>query len=364
MKLLVLAQTPPPLHGQSIMVRTLVEGLPAHGIQVTHVEFRLSRDAADIGRWRLGKILGTLSAAGRVIAARFRAGCDTFYYIPAPGKRGALYRDWVILLLCRPFFKRLVLHWHAVGLVPWLREQAWALERGLTQALLGRANLSIVLAKSLRGDAEGLRARKVAVVANGVADPGPPASRSAALPFRALFLGLGSEDKGLFALMDAILDANQRAGAVASDPAFVLTVAGAFDSEASAHRFHTLAKQRPAFFRHVGIATGQAKTALLAECHAVCCPSWYGAEGLPLVLLEALAHDRPVIGTRWRGIPEIVTADVGIVVRPRDVFELANALFTLRERPPAPGVCRQRYEEHYTLAHHLTALAGALRDLA
>ena len=62
MKLLVLAQTPPPLHGQSQMVRTLVDGLPAHGLPLHHVNLRLSRDHADIGRWRPGKLLAVLAA--------------------------------------------------------------------------------------------------------------------------------------------------------------------------------------------------------------------------------------------------------------------------------------------------------------
>ena len=105
MKLLVLAQTPPPLHGQSLMVRTLVEALPAHGVAVHHVNLRLSRDAADIGRWRPAKLWATLAGAFQAIAARFRHGCDTLYYVPAPGKRGALYRDWLVMLLCRTFFK-------------------------------------------------------------------------------------------------------------------------------------------------------------------------------------------------------------------------------------------------------------------
>ncbi len=41
MKLLILAQTPPPLHGQSAMVRTLVDGLPAPGVALHHVNLPL-----------------------------------------------------------------------------------------------------------------------------------------------------------------------------------------------------------------------------------------------------------------------------------------------------------------------------------
>jgi hypothetical protein len=207
MKLLVLAQIPPPLHGQSLMVQTLVEGLPTHGIPVHHVNLALSRDATDIGRWRPGKFFALLRACVRTVSARFRHGCNTLYYVPAPGKRGALWRDLVVMLLCRPFFNRLVLHWHAAGLDQWLATKATSLELGLARLLLGRAALSIVLSTSLQADALALNPRKIAVVPNGIADPDDePPVRSAAgdTPFQVLFLGLCSEEKGLFAATSAV----------------------------------------------------------------------------------------------------------------------------------------------------------------
>ena len=240
MKLLVLAQTPPPLHGQSLMVRTLVDGLPAHGVALHHVNLRLSHDAADIGRWRPAKIFAVLGGSLRAVAARFRHGCDTLYYVPAPGKRGALYRDWVVMLLCRPFFRRLVFHWHATGLGEWLASRATAPERWITQLLLGRADLSIILAEALRGDAVALHAKKISVVANGIADPldgAEPPSRPRAEPFQVLFLGLCSEEKGLFATAEAVLAANQATGRTA----FTLTGAGPFPDAETERRFNSLA---------------------------------------------------------------------------------------------------------------------------
>src|SRR5262245_5678357 len=138
MKLLVLAQTPPPLHGQSTMVQVLVNGLPTRGIAVHHVNLRLSADIADIGRWRWGKIFATLGFAWQTIRARFAHHCDTLYYVPAPpAKRGALYRDWVLMFLCRPFFSRCVLHWHAAGLADWLKAEGHLAERFFTRWFLG-----------------------------------------------------------------------------------------------------------------------------------------------------------------------------------------------------------------------------------
>lgn len=362
MKLLVLAQIPPPLHGQSQMVQTLVEGLPAHGIPLHHVNLGLSRDAADIGRWRPGKIPALLAACGRTIAARFRENCDTLYYVPAPGKRSALWRDWVVMLLCRPFFKRLVLHWHASGLEEWLATRATFMERGLTRLLLGRADLSLVLAASLGADAAALGPRRIAVVPNGIADPGEiPAPRPAATPFQVLFLGRCSAEKGLFAAATAVLAANRAARAPKSAPKFTLIVAGPFPDFATGSLFEELCRQYPATLVYAGPVQGEEKSTLFRTSHCLCLPSQYPAEGQPLVLLEAMAHDLPILSTRWRGIPETLPPGA-ILVAPGDEEALATALRQLAHTPPPVGALRRHYLAHFTSGRHLATLAAALRD--
>src|SRR5262249_23474565 len=144
MKLLVFAHTPPPHHGQSYMVQLMLEGFggdarhpaitasgQAHSISSSskeefpdircyHVNARLSQKLEDIGDFRLGTFLLLLGYCLQAIWCRWRYGVTNFYYIPAPGKRSALYRDWVVMFLCRRFFKRVILHWHAAGLAKWL----------------------------------------------------------------------------------------------------------------------------------------------------------------------------------------------------------------------------------------------------
>jgi len=359
MKLLVLAQTPPPVHGQSVMVRTLVSGLPSEGIALEHVDLRLSRSAAEIGTWRLGKILAVLDACFHAVVVRGCRGCDTLYYVPAPGKRGALYRDWVVMLLCRPFFRRLVLHWHATGLGEWLATRATGPERLVTRWLLGRADLAIVLTDGLRVDAEALDARKVCVVANGIDEPtagcpAPGPDRGA--PFTVLFLGLCCEKKGLFDAAEAVVAANRRT----TGAPFRLVAAGSFPDAATRTRFSALAAAHPQAIRHAGFVAGAAKQSLLRSCGCLCLPTRFPNEGQPLVLLEALAADRPVVATRWRGIAETLPPTVSRLVKPGDVAALADALVDVRVRAPAAGAARAAYLARFTAAHHLRNLATAL----
>jgi teichuronic acid biosynthesis glycosyltransferase TuaC len=62
----------------------------------------------------------------------------------------------------------------------------------------------------------------------------------------------------------------------------------------------------------------------LAACDVLALPSWN--EGMPNVVLEALASGRRVVATRVGGIPEVVNDELGILVPPRDIPSLAGAL--------------------------------------
>ena len=357
MKLLVLAQTPPPLHGQSRAIQSLLDALRSDPrFTVSHVNLPLSRDLADIGRWRPGKFVGVLRACFQVWMLTLRTGRHTLYYVPAPAKRGALYRDWLIMLLCRPLCPALVLHWHAVGLGTWLRSQATAPERWLTRRLLGRADLSIVVADAVRAEAAELSPRRCLVVPNGVPDPAPPGPRvrRPGAPLEVLFVGAGSREKGLCDALEGVALAN-REGTPCR-----LTAIGAFVSPAEEQAFHALAHPLGAMVRHLGFVTDEEVHRQFAAADVFCFPSYYPHEGQPAVLLEALAHDLAIITTRWRGIPEGLPAELVGFVEPRHPDQIAQQLRRLAQAPPPPGARRAHYLAHFTRDRHLAALKDAL----
>lgn len=103
------------------------------------------------------------------------------------------------------------------------------------------------------------------------------------------------------------------------------------------------------------------------EADVFCLPSF--AEGVPVVLMEAMACELPVVTTRTMGIPELVEDGVGgLLVAPGDGEALAAALArlaadpALRERLGAGG--RTRVREAFELHRTLDDLGAALADAA
>ena len=73
--------------------------------------------------------------------------------------------------------------------------------------------------------------------------------------------------------------------------------------------------------------------ALLALSDVVVLPS-VAAEGLPIVILEALALGKPVVATRVGGIPEVIEdGETGLLVAPGDPSALADAVSALLADP-------------------------------
>ena len=427
MKLLVFAHTPPPHHGQSYMVKLMLDGFggdrrksairnpqpsgarqTAEGspqgeaggpnqsaIECYHVNARFSEDMEDIGAFRFEKAMLVLRYCIEAIWCRFRYGIDAFYYVPAPGKRAALYRDWIVMLLCRPFFRHFIHHWHAVGLGDWLQHEGTWLERSLTHWLLGRPALGIALAIPSMRDALWFRTGRVEIVANGIPDPCPDFD-SAVLPrrlarlaarlallagiaptdavrtaaggdpeiFRVLYLAHCTREKGIFDTLDAVALVNARLAATHSPLRVQLTVAGLFvrDTEEAEFQARAALPDLAGAVRYAGFIGGGEKAALLRDSDCLCFPSYYHAESFGLVVVEAMAAGMSVITTRWRALPELLPADYPGFVPVRAPAAVAQALV---EAPAWDATAlRPEFLAHFTEQQHLKVLRDAMQSLA
>jgi colanic acid/amylovoran biosynthesis glycosyltransferase len=115
--------------------------------------------------------------------------------------------------------------------------------------------------------------------------------------------------------------------------------------------------------RITGWIGGSAVREELAAARALVLPSF--AEGLPVVIMEAMALRRPVLSTYVAGIPELVRdGQEGWLVPPGDVDALTVALKACLDAPPATlatlGAAAQR---RVRIRHDIDHEAGRLADL-
>jgi len=144
-----------------------------------------------------------------------------------------------------------------------------------------------------------------------------------------------------------------------------LTVVGSGPHEC---RLRTLAASLgvAANVRFVGTLSGAVKRAALRNADALVLPSHQ--EGLPYVLLEAMAAGNAVITTPVGAIPDVVTDGVhGLIVEPRDRAAIGRAILTLRDNRQLlerlSAASRAHARAHYDVARLERELADTYRAL-
>jgi colanic acid/amylovoran biosynthesis glycosyltransferase len=92
-------------------------------------------------------------------------------------------------------------------------------------------------------------------------------------------------------------------------------------------------------------------------------------EGIPVVLMEAMASGRPVVSTRQSGIPELVVdGETGLLTEAGDDVAIADALELLAKDPDRRErmgqAARVRIERHFDVRRESRELAERLRSSA
>ena len=110
------------------------------------------------------------------------------------------------------------------------------------------------------------------------------------------------------------------------------------------------------------ISSSQVRDEILSS-RALVLPSF--AEGLPVVIMEAMALQRPVIATYVAGIPELVTpGEHGWLIPAGDIDALADALRVVLEAPQDRLRKMGRAEQARVIRRHdIDVEAGKMQEL-
>jgi glycosyltransferase involved in cell wall biosynthesis len=272
--------------------------------------------------------------------------------------RGSMYRKSVCVLVAKALRRRVVLQIHSGA----AEVEGFAATRGrLGLALFGAAFSASdrVLAVSA-ASAEALRRAYGVAAVEVVPNPAP-----AVAPFRrrpapervgvAYLGGFANPAKGGDVLLEALELAMPR------EPRLQVTLAGPGDLPPRGAAL----SERLAALDWVGWLGPEERGELLRAAELFAMPS--RSEGLPMALLEAMAHGMAVVATEVGGIPEVLEPGVdGLLVAPEDPPALAAALCELaadaplRERLGAAARRRAEALDAVEVAGRLGSLYAAL----
>jgi glycosyltransferase involved in cell wall biosynthesis len=292
--------------------RELRDGFEVHRLPVSSVP--LWRTAAD-----LGAIARSVRALRPDVLLCFQTFVSGWAGVRAGAPLGVPVLTWIRgedeYRLDRPLHRR------------WLHPRVWERSAAvLVQSPQNRVDLLRAIGRWAPSRAARIQSR-LHVVPNGLDLP----AGSGAPGGRVLSVGRLIREKG----MDLVIDAAARGG-------LPLTIAGE-GPERAALEARALASGGDVRFE--GHVPRHRLATLYGEARMVVLAARTG-EGLPNVLLEAMAHQRPVIATPCAGTRDLLVDGVnGLLVPPGDAGALAAAMTRLAGDTALAGRCAERARE-------------------
>lgn len=166
--ILIVAQTPPPLHGQAIMTQLFLDA--AHPtVCIAFVRMAFSNTIGEVGTFRLRKTADLAVLLAKIFWAKIRTSAVVLYYLPASPNLIPFFRDIVVLGLTRWMFAKTVFHFHAVGIGE-MYGRLPKLLRPLYRLAYFKPDLAICLTQATSADAEHMRPRQTVIIPNAAVD--------------------------------------------------------------------------------------------------------------------------------------------------------------------------------------------------
>ena len=318
---------------------------PGHA-ELRHLDTR-GNGSALLSLGMLGIALGKITAgraSGRLVGVHVNM-----------AERLSVLRKGLLIGWSRLLGLPVVLHLHAAQLHHFYRDLPGPLQ-ALTRRVFAMASHCLVLGNSSRDfviNELHVPAEKVEIVINGVPPPALPRRiRHREDPKRILFLGNLSERKGVSDLLRAL-------AAPGLDYNLAVNLAGGGDIDHYSEMAENLGISH--FVRFEGWVDQEKAAELISAADVLVLPSY--DEGLPLVILEALANSVAVVCTPVGEIETVLTDGVNAqFVTPGDENSIASALHktlsddSFRHRLESNG--HAIYEAKFSIARFFDTIAA------
>lgn len=358
-RILILGQIPPPYGGQAINIQKMVQVLAKHPFNYRLIPLNFSEGLNDMGAFNFTKLIKLVRIFCTLLYQLLVYRPHAVYYPPAGPTLNAVYRDFILLTPVKLFGFKRIFHFHAGGLASIYSGLApWA--KMIYRYVYFNADYSICLSKAGQIDPAFLQSKKIDIIPSGVeAFAGPvnselvESAQSVLIDpsidkqtFVVLFAGLCSKSKGILDFIEVIRICHQQ------DARIVGKVMGKAYSELEENALNEATAEGILHFE--GVLTGNKKTAAFLQANAFLFPSIFESENFPTVIIEAFAAGLPVVATKWRGIPDLVTEGKnGFLHPPHDITAMANSLLELAQNnslyAQLSAQAKSDFETNYTM---------------
>jgi len=365
----IVGPVPPPYHGVAVHTELVLQSSAFRaGCHVVHVDTTDPRPMGNAGHLDFANVV----LAGRHLLQLIRAvrrHRPRVVYVQVSQNGLGYLRDVALMGVVKAFRCRVATHLHGSAFRSFY-EGAGRPIRWLVRTSMRWVDGAAVLSDRLRTQYEGLvPADRVTVVPVGARDPLTGQSRracpSSEKPRTLGYLGLLCEAKGLLDLLEAFA---QVSGTGAGP--YRLVLAGEWVSDAERENAEkTIARLGLGGAVELrGPVADEAKRSFFGDLDLFVFPGRQ-PEGLPLVILEAMAARLPVVSTDVGAIPDAMReGKTGYLVPPGNVRRLSEAIREVLERQDRGstmgGAGRARYEERFTVEQGVKALQDFLATVA
>lgn len=340
---------PPPVHGSTMVGELIKESfLLNESFHGRYINLILSQKVSESGKANIKKLGRYIIIWFRLLGKLIQRKPDLCYYALTTTGSG-FYKDVLLIVLLRLFRVKTVYHIHNKGVIQGSKNRI----NHLFYQFVFKNSRVILLSPYLYYDIEGYVQRdQVDICPNGIKDCQPKAAylpEPKEGPFKILFLSNLIKEKGVFVLVEACSILRDKGYHFECD-----FVGGEGDVSVKQFLAFVKALKLSEQVNYLGKRYGELKELAFEQADVFVLPSRYDC--FPLVVLEAMQHNLPVITAFEGGMPDMVDdGNTGFLIsRYDDVESLAEKLEYLIINPLSRKEMgkngRIKYEHNFTLS--------------
>ena len=346
-KILFILHLPPPVHGSALVGKYIKNSkLVDNAFDAKFINLSTSLTIDEIGKNPLVKISRYFKIIFNFLSYLFNFKPEVIY-LAINAKGIGFYKDFPFALFAKLFGKKLVLHFHNKGVI---LKQNNLFDNFLYRIVFKKTKV-ILLSKLLYDDVKKyVNEEDSYYCPNGIpVVEYENSNTNANQPPELLFLSNLIESKGVFVLLDALRILNNKKITFHCN-----FVGGEVDISSQQLKQRISELNLEDIVTYHGKQFGGDKYRLFNRSDIFILPTFN--ECYPLVLLEAMQFNLPLISTYEGAIPEIIDDnETGYLVEKKDSVDLANKIQHLIENPSLRKSMgekgREKFEKKYTLFH-------------